>query len=98
MSYNNEYKRKVIDRYNSGESISDICLKTGIAISTLYYWIKSFDLIDTETVTAVLSMREYNRLTQRIQKLEKIITILKAVDCTVSSPLKDKLSNGITAW
>ena len=42
---------------------------------------------EKQTFTA----KEYDRLLRRVNKLENIISILKAVNCTVHAPLKKKL-------
>lgn len=91
MKYNNLYKQELVKRYNEGDSVALLCNETGVSRSTLYSWITTLKLIDS-TCDESITMREYKKLTQRVQKLESIIRILKIVKCTVSSPLREKLS------
>ena len=90
MKYTTDQKRELVLRYQNGESIADICTQTGIARSTLYSWLKSYQTIITDAGT-VITPKEFLALKKRVKKLEGIIQVLKSVDCTVSSPLQDKL-------
>lgn len=90
MKHSMEKKRKLVLRYQSGESVTDICTETGIAKSTFYSWIKTYRTIGLTSDFAI-TPKEVMLLKKRLEKLEGIIAVLKAVDCTVSSPLQDKL-------
>ena len=90
MKYTPDQKRKLVLRYQSGESVSDICTQTGIARSTLYSWLKPYQTTITEA-GMVVTPKEFSALKKRVEKLEGIIQVLKSVDCTVSAPLQDKL-------
>ncbi len=37
------------------------------------------------------TIKEYDMLLRRVNKLENIIAVLEAVNCTIHDPLKDKL-------
>ena len=85
MKYTTDQKRELVLRYQNGESIADISTQTGIARSTLYSWLKSYQTIITDAGT-VITPKEFLTLKKRVKKLEGIIQVLKSVDCTVSSP------------
>lgn len=92
MIYTAEDKKNIINRLNGG-SITDVCSKCGVSRSTLYRWIHN----DRESISEPGNgkyppAKDYNLLRCRVEKLENIIAILKAVNCTVHSPLKEKLS------
>lgn len=76
MQYTLSTKQSLITRFHNGESVAALCAETGIPRSTLYSWINSGDILASDTETPV-TMRDYIRLEQRVQKLEKIIAILK---------------------
>ena len=85
-----EEKQALVSRYHAGESVAEICADTGVARSTFYTWIRPY----TTTITDsghVVSQQEFIKMKQRIQKLEQKVEILQKVDCTVSSPLQEKL-------
>ena len=91
MKYTSEEKRRLVMCYQSGESASSICSETGIPRSTFYSWIPQYSMVETKAGERV-NLRDYELQKKHIKKLESIIRILKAVDCTVSSPLQDKLA------
>lgn len=91
MKYTPEEKRQLVMRYQNGESVSHICSETGISRSTFYSWVKPYQTTLTETGVLV-TPQEFALLKRRVEKLESIINVLKSVDCTVSSPLKEKLA------
>ena len=90
MKYSHEKKCQVIMRYQNGESVSDICTETGIARSTFYSWLKPHQTTVTEA-SGVVTPKEFVSLKQRVERLEKIIKVLRAASCTASSPLQEKL-------
>lgn len=93
MAYTEEEKMSMIRRLDGGDSIKDICDKYGVSRSTLYRWTYDCDnsIPDSENIQGP-SVKDYNMLQHRIEKLENIIAILKTVNCTIHSPLKEKLS------
>ena len=90
MRHTTEEKRRLVMRYQNGESAAHICAETGIARSTFYSWVKPFKTTVTETGTLV-TPQEFVILRRKIEKQEAIIQVLKSVNCTVSAPLKEKL-------
>jgi transposase InsO family protein/transposase-like protein len=89
-NYPKQLKQELVKRCREGETVSIICLQTGIARSTLYAWIKHYKTVETESGT-VIDARDYMRQKQHVEKLENMIEVLKIVDCNIEPPLKVKL-------
>jgi transposase InsO family protein/transposase-like protein len=85
-----QFKQKLVKQYQTGKPMSCISQEYNIAKSTLYYWVGLYRSQTTST-GAIVTPRELDSAKRRIQKYEGIISVLKAVDCTASSPLRDKL-------
>ena len=83
-------KRKLVGRYQAGESVDKICHESGISRSTMYYWTK-LHRVQTTGSGVIVTSRELYSAKRQIKKYEDIIRVLKTVDCTVSSPLRSKL-------
>ena len=87
MKKNSEYKKKkAIKRYLDGEKVKQIAGAMKISTSTIYSWIRQYNEKRNSIANKVTELR---KLAERQQKM---IEILKTVDCTVSAPLKEKLS------
>ena len=82
-------KQTVISRYKSGEPISHIVQDTGIPRSTVYNWLKLAKA--TETSRKEPTLQNLRLLENKVKRLEGIIEILKAADCSPKDPLKVKL-------
>lgn len=93
MTYTNETKMNIINRLDEGDSIQELCSAYRISRSTLYRWMHDGDksISDSENVQGP-SIKDYRMLQHKIEKLENVIAILKAVNCTIHAPLKEKLS------
>lgn len=87
--YENEVKQTVIERYNSGESVSSLVEEFSIPRSTVYLWIKH--AADSSSNKKEISVKNFRNLENKVVRLEGIIEILKQVDCTVNDPLEIKL-------
>ena len=87
MKKNSEYKKKkAIKRYLDGEKVKQIARSMKISTSTIYSWIRQYNEKRNSIVNEVTELK---KLAERQQKM---IEILKTVDCTVSAPLKEKLA------
>lgn len=83
-------KQRLVARYRGGESVKALCGEVGASKSSFYEWIALY----RETVTRtgqIMTPREFEFLRRRVQKLEEMLAVLKAVGCGVSAPLPDKL-------
>ena len=83
-------KQALVARYQTGESVAEICASSGIPRSTFYTWIKPYTITTTNSGYEV-SQQEFIKMKQKLQKLEQKLEILQKVDCTSSAPLQDKL-------
>ena len=80
MKYSNEEKLSIISRYQQGESIATLSDELNIPRSTLYRWLNSFPT-DSAGKPLKFSYQEYALLQRKVEKLQNVIMILKAVDC-----------------
>lgn len=90
MQYDPAIKHELIIRLLSGESAGEISRNFGISRSTLYRWKNETDTIHAKG--KLYTVHDIAVLERRVKKLEKIIQVLKTVNCTVHSPLRDRLN------
>ncbi len=90
MTYTDQEKAVAIIRYKQGVSAQKLSSKYGVSQRTIYRWAKIYQAVNPNGREA-LTAKEYDMLMRRVTKLESIISILKAVRCTVHAPLKEKL-------
>lgn len=83
-------KIEIVKRYGNGDSVGSICKDINLPKSTIYYWIKRYGK-NIKKDTPAGTILELDHARKRIKKLEGIIGVLGTVDCTASSPLKQKL-------
>lgn len=83
-------KLDLVDQYNTGKSIKDICGEYKISKSTLYNWIHEYSDIKTLTKN-IVSPREYANLLRKLNRLEQENQIFKLSQCIPASPLSQKL-------
>lgn len=82
-------KQTLINRYLSGESVKFITTDTGIARSTLYSWIKAYK--ENLSKDTKITLREFSESKRKVERLNRIITILQSVNCSANSPLQERL-------
>lgn len=90
MKFTKEEKMAFVKRYQDGETVLSICNENQIPRSTFYRWIRDYQQTVTDAGT-VVTPQEFLYMKRRIRKLEDMIQVLKKVNCTVSSPLQEKL-------
>lgn len=90
MKFTIDQKKAVVARYENGVSIHQLCIEYNIPRSTLYRWCKSYKTDVTCNGTS-FTVKEINQMQNCITKLNNIIEILKSVNCTVSTPLRERL-------
>ena len=83
-------KLEIVKRHINGNSVNSICKDTNIPKSTIYYWANRYGKY-VKKDTPVSTVLELDHARKRIKKLEGIIEVLRAVDCTASAPLRLKL-------
>lgn len=84
-----EIKRKVIQRYEKGESIKDLSQEFHIAQSTIYHWRKSFCSIQTPQHT--YTPKEFDVLSRKLGKMEHELEIIRLSGFLAEVPLRKKL-------
>ena len=90
MKFTKEEKMAFVKRYQEGETVIRICNENQIPRSTFYRWIQDYQQAVTDAGT-VVTPQAFQHLKRKAQKLEDMVQVLKTVDCTVSSPLQEKL-------
>ena len=89
----NVYTEKIINKccikYRNGIAVRDIVIETGVPRSTIYYWLKQYGDIDTSE--EITYKKSFENMQRKYEKERQICEVLKAVNCTSSSPLKTKL-------
>lgn len=90
MKFTKEEKMAFVKRYQEGETVIRICNENQIPRSTFYRWIQDYQQTVTDTGT-VVTPQAFQHLKRKVKKLEDTVQVLKTVDCTVSSPLQEKL-------
>lgn len=84
-----EFKHKVIQRYEKGESIKNLSQELNIAQSTIYHWRKLYCSIQTPQRT--YTPKEFDAISRRLEKLEHEMEIIRATGYLDDVPLQWKL-------
>lgn len=90
MTYTDQEKADIIAQYKQGSSAQALSAEYGVCERTIYRWAKVYCEMNPKEKRNYTA-KEYDMLLRRVSKLEKIITVLKSVNCTVHDPLKEKL-------
>ena len=89
IEYPVEFKHKVTQRYENGESIKDLSQEFHIAQSTIYHWRKLFCSIQTPRHT--YTPKEIDALSRKLEKLEHELEIIRLSGYLAEVPLCRKL-------
>ncbi len=89
-TYPSEFKRKVIRRYEKGESLSSLSHELHISPSTLYQWRKAYCSIQSGKRT--YTPKEFDAISRRLQKLEHEMEIIQQSGYLKAVPLQQKLA------
>ncbi len=76
VRYSDEFKKQIVDLYNSGQSALELSREYGVTTATIYYWLKQHSPVkvtDDKEITA----KEYQAMQKRIAELEMENEILK---------------------
>ncbi len=79
-------KQEAINLYRAGTPAAEVAISLSVSRSTVYKWVKEQDNVRPDLTKSRLS-----RLENKVKRLEGIIEILQSVNCTVNSPLDEKL-------
>ncbi len=78
IEYPVDFKRKIIRRYEKGESIKELSQEFHIAQSTIYHWRKLFCSIQTPQHT--YTPKEFDVLSRKLEKMEHEVEIIRLSD------------------
>ncbi|MGM9520849.1 MAG: IS3 family transposase [Oscillospiraceae bacterium] len=87
--YPMEFKRRVIQRYEKGETIKNLGQELHIAQSTIYHWRNLYCSIQTPQRT--YTPKEFDAISRRLEKLEHKMEIIRASGFLDEVPLHRKL-------
>lgn len=88
--YSEETIQRVIEQYSNGESVALLCAEHEVPRSTVYSWIKQHQKLKS-TSDLEISYRDYYNLKRKHDKLEEKLEVIKAAECSLAAPLKEKL-------
>ena len=88
-------KQQLVECYQNGESVLSICNRMSISRSTFYGWLKKNKKVTSNKETP-LTKKEFNKLQNKITRLDGVIDILKSSHCTATAPLKERLNSAVT--
>ena len=74
--YTDEFKKKILELYNSGKSLSELSSEYAVAKSTITTWVKKNQPITLDENTTITSA-EYKKLLNKNAQLKEEIEILK---------------------
>jgi len=74
--YSEDFKKTIVDLYNSGHSVKEISSEYGISDVAVYKWIKKFSPIDNSN-DEITSLDDLEKLKKQIARLQEENTILK---------------------
>jgi transposase len=80
-TYNEEFKLKLVQLYNAGKSVQELCDEFEVKSKTLYAWIKKYNTTDKDTLQAKPQVTdaeiEIIRLKKILEEKEMELDILK---------------------
>ena len=88
--YSEDFKRRVINRYENGESILSLSQELGVSQSTIYHWRREYCAF--QTPDRVYTPKEINLLVKHAKKLEETLEIIRASGFISAVPLGDRLA------
>nr|WP_205001934.1 IS3 family transposase [Scopulibacillus daqui] len=74
--FNEDFKKMIVDLYNTGSSVKDLSSEYGVSDVSIYSWVKKYSPISLEDGSSVTS-DDYNKLQKQIRRLQEENEILK---------------------
>lgn len=74
--YNQDFKKMVVDLYNSGHSAKNLSSEYGVSEVTIYAWIKKFSSVELKDGSSITS-DDYAKLQKQLLRLQEENEILK---------------------
>lgn len=87
-AYTGEQKKKIINRYLNGESVSSLSKSSYIARSTVYLWIDEYN--KTSNLCKEMNLLDIHRLKQKCDRQEKMLDIIRISGCSPNSTQTEK--------
>ena len=81
--YSEEYKRKIIQNYQNGVPIQEVCRVNNIAISTIYRWLKDYE--------DEIPIPNYATLLRKKEHLEHVLEVIRLSSLIDEVPLLKRL-------
>lgn len=88
--YSKEIITATIEQYHGGQSVAILCTEYSVPRSTIYSWIKQYRKLKSSS-NVKISFRDYYDLKRKYDRLKERLEIIKAAECSLSAPLKEKL-------
>jgi len=85
--YPEEFKHMIVEQYQLGGSVKEVCAQHNIARSTLLLWVKQYTADETGKIP-----RERYLLEKEVERLRTENLIFKTCGCSPASPLPERLS------
>lgn len=80
--YSEEYKKNLVAQYKTGIPVQNICVRHGIARSTLFLWVKQYTADADGRIP-----REQYLLQKELEQLRTENAIFRSCGCSPSAPL-----------
>lgn len=90
VQYPETFKTNIVRRYESGEKIKDLSQELHIAQSTIYRWRKEYRTIKARKHS--YTSEEFDALSERLQKAEHELEVIRLSNYITGVPLQKKLS------
>lgn len=88
--YSEDFKRRVINRYENGESILALSQELGVSQGTIYRWRREYCAV--QTPDRVFTPKEIGSLVQHVKKLEETLEVIRTSGYISAVPLGDRLA------
>jgi transposase len=75
-TYNEDFKKMVVDLYHSGSSVKQLCDEYGVSENAIYKWIKPFSPVQISQ-DETMTLQEMKQLQKEILRLREENAILK---------------------
>lgn len=87
--YKENRQVKAVADYLNGIPVAQIAKDFGVSRGTIYTWLRKHKA--NGLMKTVPTQKEVICLKQKLAKLQGIVSVLRAVDCTANTPLRERL-------
>lgn len=75
--YTEEFKKQIVDLFNSGKSVITMASEYGLVEQTIYKWIARYEPVSTDDNGKTVTMKDYKDLQKKLAEVELENEILK---------------------